>query len=73
MTEQFSLDVDDRLINELVANFPAATGRDIKGLAKLVAKFCNHKQVKPDAEAFKRCSIFRGMDMGEPVADISYV
>jgi hypothetical protein len=67
MTAQFALDVDDAVIDELVATFPAATGRDIKGLAKLVAKFCNHKQVQPSAEAFKRCSIFRGMDMGESV------
>ena len=68
MTKQFALDVDDKLIDELAVTFPAATGRDIKGLTKLVAKFCNHKQVKPTAEAFKRCSIFRGMDMSEPVA-----
>jgi SpoVK/Ycf46/Vps4 family AAA+-type ATPase len=65
MTAQFALDVDESVIDELVATFPAATGRDIKGLAKLVAKFCNHKQVGPSAEAFKRCSIFRGMDQGE--------
>jgi SpoVK/Ycf46/Vps4 family AAA+-type ATPase len=67
MTDQFALDVDDAVIDELVATFPEATGRDIKGLAKLVAKFCSHKEVEPTAEAFKRCSIFRGMDQGEIV------
>jgi hypothetical protein len=53
------------VIDELVEIFPAVSGRDIKGLAKLVAKFCSHKQVQPTTEAFKRCSIFRGMDLGE--------
>lgn len=66
MTEQFALGVDEAVIDELVAAFPAATGRDIKGLAKLVAKFCNQKKVEPTVEAFKCCSVFRGMDLGEP-------
>ena len=65
MTVQFALEVDDKVIDELVEIFPAVSGRDIKGLAKLVAKFCSHKQVQPTTEAFKRCSIFRGMDLGE--------
>jgi hypothetical protein len=43
--------------------FPTATGRDIKGLAKLVAKFCQHKQVEAGIDIFKRCSVFRGMDL----------
>lgn len=63
MTQQFALDVDATLIDELVACFPAATGRDIKGLAKLVAKFCQHKAVPPTMEVFRRCSMFRGMDL----------
>ncbi|MHB9119804.1 MAG: AAA family ATPase [Burkholderiales bacterium] len=65
MTEQFALDIGAPLLDELVELFPAATGRDIKGLAKLVAKYCQHKQVEPTVEAFKRCSIFRGMDLGQ--------
>jgi SpoVK/Ycf46/Vps4 family AAA+-type ATPase len=63
MTEQFGLNVDDVLITELAATFPQASGRDIKGLAKLTAKFCSHKSVTPTIEAFKRCSVFRGMDL----------
>jgi hypothetical protein len=66
MTEQFELAVDDTLIDELVNLFPTATGRDIKGLAKLVAKFCAHKQLAPSAAVFKRCSVFRGLDIGSP-------
>jgi len=63
MTEQFGLNVDDALMTELATAFPNASGRDIKGLAKLTAKFCSHKSVAPTMEVFKRCSVFRGMDM----------
>jgi len=63
MTEQFGLSVDDALITQLATAFPQASGRDIKGLAKLTAKFCSHKSVPPTIEAFKRCSVFRGMDL----------
>ncbi len=63
MIAQFELDVDAGLINQLVDSFPEATGRDIKGLSKLVAKFCQHKKVRPTLDVFKRCSIFRGMDL----------
>jgi SpoVK/Ycf46/Vps4 family AAA+-type ATPase len=66
MLEQFALEIDDALLDELVVIFPGASGRDIKGLAKLAAKYCNHKQVKPSAEVFKRCSIFRGMELDRP-------
>jgi hypothetical protein len=63
MIEQFDLDIDAQLINQLVDSFPEATGRDIKGLSKLVAKFCQHKKATPTLDVFKRCSIFRGMDL----------
>ena len=42
MINQFNLDADQ--INQLVECFPEATSRDIKGLSKLVAKFCQHKK-----------------------------
>jgi len=61
MTEQFALPIDSALIAELAELFPTATGRDIKGLTKLVAKFCQQKQLEPTVEVFKRCSIFRGL------------
>jgi hypothetical protein len=72
MAEQFELRLSADLVDDLVAAFPAATGRDIKGLAKLVAKFCNQKRVAPDLDVFQRCAIFRGLDfarakMLEPV------
>jgi hypothetical protein len=63
MSDQFALTIDDALIDQLVVAFPHASGRDIKGLAKLVAKFGHHKKVKPDIGVFLRCAIFRGLDV----------
>lgn len=63
MNEQFNLGVDKELISQLVEIFPEATGRDIKGLSKLVAKYCSYKNVLPSLEVFKRCSVFRGMEL----------
>jgi hypothetical protein len=62
MLTQFALGDASGLVDELVTLFPAATGRDIKGLTKLVAKYCHHKAVSPSLSVFKRCSIFRGME-----------
>ncbi|MCE1237160.1 MAG: ATP-binding protein [Hyphomicrobiales bacterium] len=63
MAEQFALDLSDDLIAALVEQFPAATGRDIKGLAKLVAKFLVRKGGRPSLEAFRRCAVFRALDV----------
>jgi SpoVK/Ycf46/Vps4 family AAA+-type ATPase len=68
MTEQFSLPVREELIDELAAIFPGATGRDIKGLTKLVAKFCQQKKLAPELEVFKRCSVFRGLELLDEAA-----
>lgn len=68
MTDQFALDVDPKLKDELVFMFPNASGRDIKGLTKLTAKFCNQKNMKPAAEVFIRCSVFRGLDLAPEYA-----
>jgi hypothetical protein len=64
MTEQFGLAVDAALLDDLVVAFPTASGRDIKGLAKLVAKYCHHRKVPPTLDVFGRCAIFRGIDSG---------
>lgn len=62
MGEQFALGLDEPMLEKLPALFPEATGRDIRGLAKLVAKYCHHKQVKATCEVFLRCAMFRGLD-----------
>jgi hypothetical protein len=66
MTEQFGLAVDAALLDALAGTFPETSGRDIKGLAKLVAKYCQHRKVPPTLEVFERCAIFRGIDLGAP-------
>jgi hypothetical protein len=62
MAGQFALALDDALIEQLVEHYAQASGRDIKGLAKLVAKYCQHKQVAPSLAVFQRCAIFRGLE-----------
>lgn len=63
MRDQFELKINDQLIDQLVDTFPIASGRDIKGLTKLVGKFCHQKKLEPSLDVFKRCSIFRGMEI----------
>lgn len=63
MSDQFALRLEPGFVEELSHLFPAATGRDIKGLAKLVGKYCQHKGVIPTREVFTRCSVFRGIDL----------
>lgn len=62
MVEQFGLDIDDHLLDRLAEIYPQASGREIKGLTKLVAKYCHHKAVAPTLEVFMRCCVFRGME-----------
>lgn len=73
MADQFGLAVDDALLTTLAGLFPQASGRDIKGLAKLAAKYCQHKRCAPTLDVFRRCAIFRGLDqdatgLSEPLA-----
>lgn len=63
MAEQFGLAIDAALVATLVDHFPQASGRDIKGLAKLVAKFCARKDATPTLEVFRRCAMFRALDL----------
>ncbi len=62
MSEQFALNLEPVLIQTLVEIYPQTSGRDIKGLAKLVAKYCRHRDTRPDLDVFKRCAIFRGLE-----------
>jgi len=66
MTEQFGLPVEASLIDALAHAFPTATGRDIKGLAKLVGKYCRQKDLPPTFNVFRLCSVFRGLDIVHP-------
>jgi len=65
MAEQFGLALDAALVDGLVTRYPQASGRDIKGLAKLVAKYCGRKAVPADMAAFDRCAMFRALTPAE--------
>ncbi|WP_290870865.1 ATP-binding protein [Aquabacterium sp.] len=65
MAEQFGLKLDTEMVSQLAQRYPDASGRDIKGLAKLVAKFCQHKQLEPTLAVFARCAMFRALDPQE--------
>jgi len=62
MAQQFGLPLAPGLITRLARTYPQASGRDIKGLAKLVAKYCQHKSVVPDLAVFARCAMFRALE-----------
>lgn len=62
MSAQFGLDLDAAMLDALAARYPQACGRDIKGLARLVAKYCRHRAVVPTPEVFARCAMFRALD-----------
>lgn len=65
MAAQFGLNLPADLHDRLPDIFPKASGRDIKGLAKLVAKYCSQKALPPTEDVFRRCSMFRAMDQAE--------
>ena len=62
MSAQFGLELAEPLVAALAATYVGASGRDIKALARLVAKFCTHKQVAPTLDVFERCAMFRALD-----------
>ena len=68
MASQFGLNLVPELHDRLPDIFPKASGRDIKGLAKLVAKYCSQKALPPTEEVFRRCSMFRAMDQADVLA-----
>lgn len=61
LANQFEFRLDDRLIGDLVKNFEGISGRDIKELLKLTAKWCRQKNVEPSVKVFKSCAQFRGL------------
>lgn len=61
MADQFKVGLDEPLIDSLVTEFDGISGRDIKELLKLTAKWCRQKNVQPSLGVFKSCSQFRGL------------
>jgi len=69
MANQFNLELSNTMIEELADRYPKASGRDIKGLAKLTSKYCCHKSVQPSLEVFEICSVFRGMSSAQQAVE----
>lgn len=61
LSQQFEFALPDELVDELTAHFREISGRDIKELLKLTAKWCRQKNVPPTLEVFRSCSQFRGL------------
>ena len=61
LSGQFEFTLDDPLIDDLVSHFHSVSGRDIKELLKLTAKWCRQKNVPPSLEVFRSCAQFRGL------------
>jgi AAA+ superfamily predicted ATPase len=52
---------DKAMATKLAKEFPTATGRDIKGLIKLVTKYARQRNKKASIEDFKRMAAFKGL------------
>jgi hypothetical protein len=61
LSYQFEVELADELIETLCDRFPNISGRDIKELLKLTAKFCRSKGIPVTEEAFRQCAMFRGI------------
>ena len=62
MSQQFGLSLPQNMAEELAEHFPKTSGRDIKGLAKLVARFCQYRSTDPSMEIFDHCAKFRAIE-----------
>lgn len=61
LARQFDVELDAALVATLADTYPQASGRDIKELLKLTARFCTSKNQPLSVEAFAQCAVFRGM------------
>lgn len=61
LSEQFEFPLSEQLIDDLTNHFSNVSGRDIKELLKLTAKWCRQKDVAPSMDVFLSCSQFRGL------------
>lgn len=61
LATQFGLKISAKAVAELVAEFPVASGRDIKQLLKLTMKYCKYKELPLSVAAFRICAMFRGI------------
>ena len=60
--KQYGFQFNEKQVAALVAKYPLLPGRDIKELLKLVSKYCKKRNKAPNLEAFRVCSMFRGIN-----------
>jgi hypothetical protein len=63
LSKQFQVELPDEMIVDLTRHFPDTSGRDIKELLKLTAKFCRSKDIPVTVDAFRQCAMFRGISI----------
>jgi hypothetical protein len=63
MSSELGNPLGEDLIEELVASFPDAAGRDIKQLCGSVFRMVKGGKWTLDADSFRRAAMFRGVDM----------
>ncbi|MBA4743278.1 MAG: ATP-binding protein [Azoarcus sp.] len=61
LADQFDVELPEGLIETLADTYADASGRDIKELLKLTARFCRSKDIPLSQEAFAQCAVFRGV------------
>lgn len=61
LAQQFHTELPDELTERLTVTYAAASGRDIKELLKLTAKFCKGKKLPLSEDAFAQCAAFRAI------------
>ena len=61
LSTQFQVELPDAMVESLTDQFPDTSGRDIKELLKLTAKFCRSKNIAFSQDAFRQCAMFRGI------------
>jgi hypothetical protein len=61
LAAQLRADLPDDLVDQLVAAYPGASGRDIKELLKLTTKYCRHRGLPLSTGSFAQCAVFRGL------------
>lgn len=61
LSAQFGVELDDECIDTLATTYSHASGRDIKELLKLTARYCTSKNIPFSLDAFRQCAVFRGI------------
>lgn len=63
MCDNFGVQINDDLIDSLIKTFPTIVPRDVKMLLRLVLRFSKKKNKPVDIGLFKRCAIYRNIEM----------